>query len=190
MEEFAEGVSYGADPYRDGVTLTPKRELQALALPSEIMRLPNLNGYLKVPGPYPVTRITLDYVKRPKVAPRFVARRPADGFPRGGESRERKAESTSEAQVSKQGGTGSERPAKAVGPADPPKAGNAASPREPVQAAMAIEEGAAPKEVETAPVDEPMPETVSERDDNAGKSEAPPSESDDETERGDRVNFA
>ena len=72
VEEFAEGVSYGADPYRDGVTLTPKRELQALALPSEIMRLPNLNGYLKVPGPYPVARITLDYVKRPQVAPRFV----------------------------------------------------------------------------------------------------------------------
>ena len=77
VEEFAEGVSYGADPYRDGVTLTPKREVQALALPSEIMRLPNLNGYLKLPGPYPVARIMLDYVKRPKVAARFVARVPA-----------------------------------------------------------------------------------------------------------------
>ena len=66
IEEVAEGVSYGADPYRDGVTLTPKRELQALALPSEITRLPNLTGYLKLPGPYPVARIELDYVKRPK----------------------------------------------------------------------------------------------------------------------------
>ena len=75
VEEFAEGVSYGADPYRDGVTLTPKREVQALALPSEIMRLPNLNGYLKLPGPYPVARIELQYVKRGKVAPRFVASR-------------------------------------------------------------------------------------------------------------------
>ena len=85
VEEFAEGVSYGADPYRDGVTLTPKREVQALALPSEIMRLPNLNGYLKLPGPYPVARIELEYVKRPKVAPRFVprdrARRASDGKP-------------------------------------------------------------------------------------------------------------
>ena len=72
VEEFAEGVSYGADPYRDGVTLTPKRELQALALPSEIMRLPNLTGYLKLPGPYPVARFRLKYVKRPVVAPRFV----------------------------------------------------------------------------------------------------------------------
>ena len=188
VEEFAEGVSYGADPYRDGVTLTPKRELQALALPSEIMRLPNLNGYLKVPGPYPVARITLDYVKRPKVAPRFVARRPADGMPRGASPKE--SDSTPEAQVSKQDGTGSERPAKAVGPADPPKAGNAASPREPVQVSMAIDKDAAPEETESVPVDEPMPETVSEGDDDAGRSEAQPRESDDETEPGDRVNFA
>ena len=74
IEEVAEGVSYGADPYRDGVTLTPKRELQSLALPSEITRLPNLTGYLKFPGPYPVARIGLQYVKRPSVSRRFVAR--------------------------------------------------------------------------------------------------------------------
>ena len=72
IEKVAEGVSYGADPYRDGVTLTPKRELQSLALPSEITRLPNLTGYLKLPGPFPVARIELPYVKRPKIAPRFV----------------------------------------------------------------------------------------------------------------------
>ena len=53
IEEVAEGVSYGADPYRDGVTLTPRRELQSLALPSEITRLPNLTGYLKLPAPTP-----------------------------------------------------------------------------------------------------------------------------------------
>ena len=79
IEELAEGVSYGADPYRDGVTLTPRRELQSLALPSEITRLPNLTGYLKLPGPYPVARIELDYVKRPKTAPRFVPRTQAHG---------------------------------------------------------------------------------------------------------------
>ena len=74
IEEVAEGVSYGADPYRDGVTLTPKRELQSLALPSEIMRLPNLTGYLKLPGPFPVAHVRLKYVRRPKSAPRFVPR--------------------------------------------------------------------------------------------------------------------
>ena len=53
VEEVAEGYSYGANTIRDGVSLTPRRELRSLALPSEIMRLPNLEGYLKFPGPAP-----------------------------------------------------------------------------------------------------------------------------------------
>ncbi len=83
VEELSEGVSYGADPYRDGVTLMPRRELQSLALPSEIMRLPNLSGYLKLPGPFPVARVKLRYVHRDAVAPAF---KPApDGPPARGE---------------------------------------------------------------------------------------------------------
>ena len=74
VEEVAEGYSYGANTIRDGVSLTPRRELRALALPSEIMRLPNLHGYLKLPGPFPVASIKLRYVKRRAAAERFVAR--------------------------------------------------------------------------------------------------------------------
>ena len=74
IEEVSEGFSYGANTIRDGVSLTPRRELRALALPSEIMRLPNLSGYLKFPGPFPVASIRLKYVARPKAAERFVAR--------------------------------------------------------------------------------------------------------------------
>ena len=54
IEEISEAYSYGANTMRDGVSLTPRRELRSLALPSEIMRLPNLTGYLKLPGPWPV----------------------------------------------------------------------------------------------------------------------------------------
>ena len=88
VEEVAEGYSYGANTIRDGVSLTPRRELRALALPSEIMRLANLEGYLKFPGPFPVASIKLKYVARPAAAERFVPReddgtepnaRPADG---------------------------------------------------------------------------------------------------------------
>ena len=75
VEEVAEGYSYGANTIRDGVSLTPKRELRALALPSEIMRLPNLEGYLKFPGPFPVASIRLKYVARPAAAERFVPRK-------------------------------------------------------------------------------------------------------------------
>jgi type IV conjugative transfer system coupling protein TraD len=74
IEEVTEGYSYGANTIRDGVSLTPRRELRALALPSEIMRLENLAGYLKFPGPFPVATIRLRYVKRPAAAERFVPR--------------------------------------------------------------------------------------------------------------------
>ena len=74
IEEVSEGFSYGANTIRDGVSLTPRRELRALALPSEIMRLPNLHGYLKFPGPFPVASIRLKYVERPAAAERFVPR--------------------------------------------------------------------------------------------------------------------
>ena len=74
VEEVAEGFSYGANTIRDGVSLTPKRELRALALASEIMRLENLSGYLRFPGPLPVATIRLDYVDRPEAAARFAPR--------------------------------------------------------------------------------------------------------------------
>ena len=74
VEEISEAFSYGANTIRDGVSLTPKRELRSLALPSEIMRLPNLTGYLKLPGPFPVAEIKLKYVERPKAAERFEPR--------------------------------------------------------------------------------------------------------------------
>ena len=74
VEEVAEGFSYGANTIRDGVSLTPKRELRALALASEIMRLENLSGYLRFPGPLPVATIRLDYVDRAQAAARFVPR--------------------------------------------------------------------------------------------------------------------
>ena len=74
IEEVTEGYSYGANTIRDGVSLTPRRELRALALPSEIMRLANLEGYLKFPGPFPVASIRLKYTARPAAAERFVPR--------------------------------------------------------------------------------------------------------------------
>ena len=74
VEEYAHGLSYGASVLRDGVSLTQRREMRSLALPSEIMRLENLQGYLKFPGPWPVARIGLDYVHRPRTAERFVPR--------------------------------------------------------------------------------------------------------------------
>ena len=74
VEEYTHGMSYGASTMRDGVSLTQHRQMRPLALPSEIMRLENLHGYLKFPGPFPVASIKLRYVDRPASAERFVAR--------------------------------------------------------------------------------------------------------------------
>ena len=82
IEEVSEGFSYGANSIRDGVSLTPRRELRPLALASEIMQLPNLHGYLKFPGPLPVARIELEYVKRPQAAERFAPRAEAPAVER------------------------------------------------------------------------------------------------------------
>ena len=141
VEEFAEGVSYGADPYRDGVTLTPKRELQALALPSEIMRLPNLNGYLKVPGPYPVARIALEYVKRPRVAPRFVPRDKPDGRPCAAAPDARG--SAADSGASKGAADEAERPAPDDGPGNAPEGAGEPAP-ESEQEALQVENDADP----------------------------------------------
>ncbi len=75
IKEVTEGFSYGANTIRDGVSLTPRRELRALAQPSEIMRLENLAGYLKFPAPFPVAAIRLKHTARPKAAKRFVPRK-------------------------------------------------------------------------------------------------------------------
>ena len=56
------------------MSLTPRRELRALALPSEIMRLENLHGYVKFPGPFPAASIRLKYLERGAAAERFVPR--------------------------------------------------------------------------------------------------------------------
>ena len=74
VEEMTEAVSYGANTIRDGVSINSRKELRALALASEIMRLPSLEGYLRFPGPLPVAKIGLAYTKRPQTAERFVPR--------------------------------------------------------------------------------------------------------------------
>ena len=114
VEEVAEGYSYGANTIRDGVSLTPRRELRAIALPSEIMRLANLEGYLKFPGPFPVASIRLKYVARPAAAERFV---PRDGdAPNAGDVPVAEASKNEQAGIPEPAGPDEASPA---GPCDP-----------------------------------------------------------------------
>lgn len=63
-EETREGISYGANEIRDGVSLNTSRQMRPLVLSSEFKALPNRTGYLRLPGDYPVARITVPYVPR------------------------------------------------------------------------------------------------------------------------------
>ncbi|MGH2028222.1 type IV secretion system DNA-binding domain-containing protein, partial [Acinetobacter baumannii] len=53
--------SMGVNDSRDGDSFITQRRERFIVLPSEIMKLPDLTGYLRVPGDYPVTKITQKY---------------------------------------------------------------------------------------------------------------------------------
>ena len=87
MESLSEGVSY--DTPQSGVTLSTRRDERPLVLPSEVSRLRNLSGYIKLPGDLPVARIRLAYKSRDRVAERFVPKADAgrDAVENGGAER-------------------------------------------------------------------------------------------------------
>ena len=121
VESLSEGVSY--DTPRDGVTLSTRRDLSALVLPSEVARLENLSGFLKLPGKRPVTRIRLRYRKRKKVAPRFVPK--TEPQHRGREARNTSEERATDgaAPVAAGGTGGGASPVPGALQADPPRTG-------------------------------------------------------------------
>ncbi|MCW9035381.1 MAG: type IV secretion system DNA-binding domain-containing protein, partial [Rhodospirillales bacterium] len=70
--ELQETVSYGAHDMRDGVSLAERNELRPIVLPTEIMSLPDLNGFLRLPQNFPVTRFTIKPDLSEKIAKPFV----------------------------------------------------------------------------------------------------------------------
>jgi type IV conjugative transfer system coupling protein TraD len=74
IQEKDEGLSFGAESNRDGTNLVSKRTERAIVLASEIQHLPDLEGYMRVPGAYPVAKIKLQYRDRAKIAAPFVPR--------------------------------------------------------------------------------------------------------------------
>jgi len=95
MDEKEETVSYGLVDLRDGVSVFARRAMRDVVLTSEILTLPDMSGYLVVPGDYPIGRVQYAYVPTPKVADGFRERdgfaisfeeqplKPADPTPRG-----------------------------------------------------------------------------------------------------------
>lgn len=83
-----ETVSYGANSLRDGVGLTPREELEPIALPDEVMNLPKFHGFIRVSSAragkaFPISTIKFAYKARERRAPGLVLREgpsPIDTF--------------------------------------------------------------------------------------------------------------
>lgn len=73
-QKMEEGFSYGYNNARDAVSLTPRRQIEPLLLPDQLMNLPSLQGYLKFPDGFPAAPIQLSYRAYPPVAAAFVPR--------------------------------------------------------------------------------------------------------------------
>jgi type IV conjugative transfer system coupling protein TraD len=77
MNEKEETLSYGLSSERDGVSVFARRNLREIVLTSQILTLPDMTGYLTIPGDYPVARVTYGFEPNPTLAPGFIER---EGF--------------------------------------------------------------------------------------------------------------
>jgi type IV conjugative transfer system coupling protein TraD len=73
--EKGENVSFGKDPARDGVSISSRRVMRNLVLPSEIQGLAQFHGYLRLAGRNDVMKIAFAYRDYPRIAAPFVERK-------------------------------------------------------------------------------------------------------------------
>ena len=72
VKDIEEGFSYGYNNVRDSVTLTPRRQVEPLLLPDQLMNLERLSGYIKFPDGFPAAKVALRCVDYPAIANGFV----------------------------------------------------------------------------------------------------------------------
>ena len=70
--EAQESLSYGVERVRDGVNMSDHRNTRELVLPTEILNLDDLHGYLRVGKGMPVASFEQKYVPRTKLNDAFV----------------------------------------------------------------------------------------------------------------------
>lgn len=75
IEQRHESYSYGANTTRDGITIGTQRATGPLVSAAEIMALPDLTAYVRLPAPVPITKIKLTYQQRTALQPGFILRR-------------------------------------------------------------------------------------------------------------------
>jgi type IV conjugative transfer system coupling protein TraD len=78
-EEFREGVSYGAHSMRDGVNLNKEKTIKHLVLPTEVMNLKNLEGFISFCNQYPIAKIELNYKQWDQIAEKMMESKAVEG---------------------------------------------------------------------------------------------------------------
>lgn len=74
LNENSESTSFGAAPSRDGSGIQVGRKEKRIVLASELMRLPNLQGFVKIAGDFPVSKVAFAYMFPKKNNPGFLFR--------------------------------------------------------------------------------------------------------------------
>lgn len=74
IEEPRESYSYGASSYRDGISVGQQRFKRPVISPSDILRQPDLHTYLRLPGDWPITQLSLKYQKPEYIVEGFIER--------------------------------------------------------------------------------------------------------------------
>lgn len=75
VDESREQYSYGANSVRDGISLGNQRVNRTIVSYPEILELPNLTCFVRLPGSYPVTKLQLKHQKRDIAATALVSRK-------------------------------------------------------------------------------------------------------------------
>ncbi|MCB1073008.1 MAG: type IV secretion system DNA-binding domain-containing protein [Chlamydiia bacterium] len=72
MKETQEGISYGANEIRDGVTLSSVERVRPTVSHTDFQSLKNLQAYLKLPENLPPTKIHFRYLKESHIAESYI----------------------------------------------------------------------------------------------------------------------
>lgn len=74
IEESRENYSYGANSIRDGISLGAQRVTRPIVSYPQIMELRDLNCFVRLPGHYPITQLTLGLGSRTTINSGFIER--------------------------------------------------------------------------------------------------------------------
>jgi len=72
--EAREQNSYGLDQVRDGISISKDKVNDPIVDYDQIMKMPNLRFYVRLPGEYPVVKLNLKYRKQKKYHPALIER--------------------------------------------------------------------------------------------------------------------